>query len=201
MARGYQAPVPLTPTCCGLPAALSVTLTVALRAPVVVGLNVTLMVQLAPAASELAQVLACAKSPGSVPAIVMLMPVIAIVPTFLNVTVLAALVVPVVTEPKLRLAGVSSAVVPVPVSGTSCGLPLAPSVTLRLALRAPVVAGLNSRLMVQLAAAASELPHVVVVLGKSAASVPVTAMVVMVSALVPTLLRVTFFTALVVPTA
>ena len=49
-------PVPLRETVCGLPAALSVTLRAALREPLAVGLNVTLIVQLAPAASELPQV-------------------------------------------------------------------------------------------------------------------------------------------------
>jgi hypothetical protein len=159
----------------GLPAALSVTFKIALRAPVVVGLNVTLIVQLALAANELPQPSVSPKSPGSVPASVTLVIVIGVVPTFFSVTVLAALLQPTVTEPKLRLLGVSSAVVPVPLSRTCCGLPLALSVTVKFALRAPVVDGLNVRLTVQLAAAARELPQVVAVFGKSAASVPVTA--------------------------
>jgi len=168
-----------------------VTFNVALRAQVVVGLKVTLMVQLAPAANELEHVWVCPKSPASVPAIAMLVIVIAVVPTFLSVTVLTALVVPTFTEPKLRLVGVSSAVVPVPLSGTCCGLPAALSVTARFALRAPVVDGLNVRLTVQLAAAASLLPQVVAVSGKSAASAPVTAILLMVSAVLPTLVSVT----------
>jgi hypothetical protein len=131
----------------------------------------------------------------------MLLIVIAVVPTFFRVTVLAALVVPTVTEPKLKLLGVSSAVVPVPLSGTCCGLPAALSVTVKFALRAPVVDGLNVKLTVQFAAAASELPQVVAVSGKSAASAPVTAMLLMVSAVVPMLVSVTFLTALVRPTA
>ncbi len=131
----------------------------------------------------------------------MLVIVIVVVPTFFSVTVFAALVTPTATVPKLRLLGVSSAVVPVPLSGTSCGLPAALSVTVKFALRAPVVDGLNVRLMVQLAAAARELPQVVAVSGKSAASVPVTAMLLMVSAVVPMLVSVTFLTALVRPTA
>src|SRR6266571_268662 len=43
-------PVPLKLAVCGLPAALSATLRVPLRAPVAVGVNVTLMAQLALAA-------------------------------------------------------------------------------------------------------------------------------------------------------
>jgi hypothetical protein len=53
-------PVPDNVTCCGLPAALSVTFNIALRVPVAVGLKVTLMVQLAPVPKELPQPLVCA---------------------------------------------------------------------------------------------------------------------------------------------
>jgi hypothetical protein len=49
-------PIPLRGTFCGLPAALSVTLKAAVRVPEAVGLNLMLIVQLAPAASELPQV-------------------------------------------------------------------------------------------------------------------------------------------------
>jgi hypothetical protein len=50
-------PVPLSPIVCGLAPPLSETFSVALRLPVAVGLNVTVMVQLALAATELPQVL------------------------------------------------------------------------------------------------------------------------------------------------
>ena len=49
-------PIPLSVTFWGLPAALSVTLSAAVRVPDAVGLNVTLMLHLAPSASELPQV-------------------------------------------------------------------------------------------------------------------------------------------------
>ena len=49
-------PIPARLTFCGLPAALSVTLSIAVRVPDALGLNVTLMLQLAPTASELPQV-------------------------------------------------------------------------------------------------------------------------------------------------
>src|SRR5436190_15564114 len=49
-------PVPYKATFCGLLAALSWTLTAAVRVPVAVGLNVTLIVQLAPTAKKLPQV-------------------------------------------------------------------------------------------------------------------------------------------------
>ena len=49
-------PIPDNATFCGLPAALSVMLSAAVRVPLDVGLKVTLMLQLAPAASEMPQV-------------------------------------------------------------------------------------------------------------------------------------------------
>ena len=50
-------PVPVRLTVCGLPLALSVMLSEAVRLPVAAGVNVTLMVHLALAATELPQVL------------------------------------------------------------------------------------------------------------------------------------------------
>ena len=52
-----EVPVPLRPRDWGLPPALSVKLTEADRLPLVVGSNVTLIEQLAPAATEVPQVL------------------------------------------------------------------------------------------------------------------------------------------------
>jgi len=64
-------PVPARVTCCGLPVALSVMFMVEERFPSAVGVNVTLKVQLAPAATVVPQSLVCAKSPGFVPVIAM----------------------------------------------------------------------------------------------------------------------------------
>jgi len=50
-------PVPVRLTDCGLPAALPVMLTNAVRLPLAAGVNVTLIVQLLPAATELPHVL------------------------------------------------------------------------------------------------------------------------------------------------
>jgi hypothetical protein len=55
-ATGAPTPVPLKLTVWGLPLALSATETDALREPVAAGVNVTLMAQLAPAATLLPQV-------------------------------------------------------------------------------------------------------------------------------------------------
>lgn len=63
VASPKSCPVPLSVTVWGLPAALSVTVRVPVRLPVAVGVKVTLIVQLEPAATEPAQVLVWAKSP------------------------------------------------------------------------------------------------------------------------------------------
>jgi hypothetical protein len=63
-------PVPLRATVCGPPGASSAMLTLAVRLPVALGVNVMEMVQLAPTASVLGasgQVFVCAKSPAFAP--------------------------------------------------------------------------------------------------------------------------------------
>ena len=82
-------PVPERATVCGLPVALSVTVIVPGWLPAVVGVKVTLMEQLAPAAREAGQVLVseyCALA-------TMLVMVSAPVPELVSVTLCAALVV------------------------------------------------------------------------------------------------------------
>jgi hypothetical protein len=66
VARAKSCPVPLSVTVWGLPAALSVTVRAPVRLPVAVGVKVTLIVQLEPAATEPAQVLVWEKSPKGV---------------------------------------------------------------------------------------------------------------------------------------
>jgi hypothetical protein len=87
-------PVPESPTVCGLSEALSVAVTEALRAPVACGVNVTLMVQLAPAATDVPQVLVWAKSLMLVPVTATLVRESAALPELVSVTVCAVLVVP-----------------------------------------------------------------------------------------------------------
>jgi len=120
-------PVPLRASACGLPVALSETCTVAARGPVALGEKVTVMVQVALAASDAGQSLVCVKSVAFAP--VMAMPVIVsgAVPEFRSVEVCDALVVPTSCEPNVRPLGVSvtAGAVPVPVSATVCGLPAA----------------------------------------------------------------------------
>src|SRR6266404_4036407 len=83
------APVPVRLTDCGLPLALSVMVIAPVRVPVAVGVNVTLIVQLAPAATEVPQVLVCAYCALAA----MLVMLSAALPVFVSVTVCAALVV------------------------------------------------------------------------------------------------------------
>ena len=80
-------PVPVRLTVCGLPVALSVMITAAVRIPGAEGENLTLIVQLPPAATELAQVLVCVKSLASVPVTAMLVMPKPAVPVLFTVTV------------------------------------------------------------------------------------------------------------------
>lgn len=88
-------PVPVSVAVCGLPAKLSATLKVALTAPVAVGEKVTLIVQLAPAASVAGQALVCANNDAFAPVMLTAMLFTAPVLVFFSVTVCAALVEPI----------------------------------------------------------------------------------------------------------
>ena len=88
MTRG-AVPVPDNAILCGLPAALSEIVTAPVLVPVTAGLNVTLMTQLTPAATGLAQLLVWAKSPLAA----MFEMVNPMSPELVSVTVWAALVV------------------------------------------------------------------------------------------------------------
>ena len=96
------APVPLRLAVCGLLAALSVTVSIALRAPAAVGVNVTSMEQLAPAARVVPQLFVWAKSPLLVPVIEILEILTDELVPFDSATACAALV-----DPGVWLANVS----------------------------------------------------------------------------------------------
>ena len=87
-------PVPERLTVCGLPLALSVMLTEAVRLPLAAGVKVTLMVQLAPPATEPPQVLVCAKSLALAPVSAMLVMFSVVPPLFVSVAAWALLVLP-----------------------------------------------------------------------------------------------------------
>ena len=105
LATGSPPPVPLKLTVWGLLIALSVMASDAPRDPVAAGVNVTLIVQLAPAATLLPQVFVWAKSPGFGPPMAMLEMFREALPMFESVTVCGELVVPVFCWLKVRLAG------------------------------------------------------------------------------------------------
>jgi hypothetical protein len=153
LTAGTTIPVPVRAIACGLSGASSATLTLALRAPVAVGLNRTPKKQELPALMLLAanehagEPLAGAantKSPGLVPVKVMLVTLIVEEPLLVSCTSVVALVVPTNWVLNGTLVGLSVTVVrAVPTSATFCGLVEASSATLTLALRAPAAAGLN----------------------------------------------------------
>jgi len=79
----------------------------------------------------------------------------AVNPRFDRVTTCAGLAVPTVQLPKFTLPGVRLPIVPVPVSETVCGLPLALSDTETVPVTVPFTAGVKVTEIVQLAPAAS----------------------------------------------
>src|SRR5436853_284201 len=109
-------PFPLRENICGLPPASSASDSVPVRAPEAVGVKVTLMVQVPPAAKvaglvgqALAPVLVAAKSPEGANELI----VKAAAPVFVSVTVIGALVVASSWLPKSRLVGAAHVWTPV----------------------------------------------------------------------------------------
>ena len=128
-----------------------------------VGVNVTLIVQLALAASDVPQLLVCAKSVMFVPDMAMLEMVRALAVPFVKVTGCAALVVLSTCSGKVTDAGATETEFdPVPVSATVCGLAPALSVSDRLPVRVPVAVGVNVMENVQLAFGPSDVPQLLV---------------------------------------
>lgn len=127
-------------------------------------------------------------------------------PVLVKVTTCVALLVPTSWPLNVRLVGerptAGAAAVPVPTSETLCGLPLASSVTLRAAFRAPLAVGLKVKLIMQFAPAArvDGLAAHVLVSEKSPLFAPVMAMLVIVSAALPVFVSVALCGALLVPT-
>jgi hypothetical protein len=163
--------VPVSGTVCGLPVALSVMVKVPMRVPAAVGVNVTLIVQFAFAASiagvigqAVVPVLVSAKSPDAAMELIVRGPV----PEFVSVTVCAALVVFSAWLPKVRVVGASVTAgvgtAPIPLSAMFCGLVLSPSVRTSVAGRGPTADGLNVTLTVQVLVAPKGMlpPHVLV---------------------------------------
>jgi hypothetical protein len=193
-----EEPVPVRVTTWGLFAALSLKVSEPLRAPVVVGENVTPTLHVALAATLVPQVLLeIAKSPLGA----MLEKESATFSLLVSVIVLALLVLPTATVAKLiELTESVAGAVPVPVSEMVCGLVVALSTTLRVPDSDPTALGVNARRIVQLALPAKFPPlegHVPPVRPNA----PLMEILVIVRATVWTFLRVTVFAVPVVPSS
>jgi len=138
--------------------ALSARFMVAVRVPTAVGMNVTLIVHVPLAATELPQVLVTAKSPGFVPVVVM--PVIdkLVLPVLVKVTdcALLATPTPVLVKERAVEERVMAAALPVPDKAIASGLLCRLSAMLTVAVRVPMALGVNCTVIVQAALAASE---------------------------------------------
>ena len=134
------------------------------REPVAPGRNVTLMVQLAPAAKVVPQVVVSAKSEAFVPAIETPFIVMVPVPVFLSVTVLALVVTFTGWIPNGTVVGVrlATGLVPVPVKLICCGLVGSELAIRSVAVLLPLAVGLNVTLMLQVAPTASVVVQVLV---------------------------------------
>lgn len=196
-----ESPVPDKETDCGLPGPLSAILIAAERLPMAVGVKVTLIVQLAPAPTELPQVLVWEKSPLLVPVTLTLVMLRLALPLLVRTMFWAVLGVLTAWLPKVRPEVERLAVGPEPVPARLT-LWIAParllllSVTVSVAERAPGAVGVNVTLTAQFPPAATELPQVLVC-AKSPGFVPVKAMLVMLRLAFPVLFRVTVWGALV----
>src|SRR3989442_920481 len=203
-------PVPASDTDCGLLAASSVMVTVAVRALAAVGVNVRLRRQLAPATTvaPFVQVVpaAMAKSPGFKPARAMLVMLRVAVPLLVRVTVCTGLVVLRSSEQHTTLLQARPTAVcsPIPASDTDCGLPGVWSLTFSVAVRPPVAAGVNATVKAFFFndTATTEIYtlslHDALPISKSPGFKPARAMLVMLRVAVPLLVRVTVCTGLVV---
>ncbi len=163
-------PVPVSGTVWGLGVALSARLREALSAPEVVGLKVTVTMQVVPGATDTAveQVV----EPATITKSIAFVPVIdgllakfrALEPMFVSVTVIPALVIPSTTWPNGTFPGrpltPGPGAVPVPDSPTVCVAGVALSLKLSIALSAPVVDGVNVSVTVQLIPAGTGVPKI-----------------------------------------
>jgi len=137
---------------------------VAVLVPVAVGVKPTVIVQLAPAATEPPQLFVWLKSPLLVPLIAKLVIVRRAVPVFVSVTFIGVSAVPtrILPNDKLVFDRLTTGPTPVPVRLAVCGLFVALSVTLSVAVRVPAAVGLKVTLIVQFAPAATLAPQLFV---------------------------------------
>jgi hypothetical protein len=205
-------PMPASDTICVPGVAESLSVSVAVRVPVALGVKAILIAQLAPADKVLGsvpQVFVWPKSMEFVPPIAIPPSVRAALPVFVSVTDCAALTVPVAWLANVSVdadrvaagAAVEVEMPPVPDSATVWVLGVAVSLMVSVAARVPTALGVNVTLMVQLPPAARLLGRVpqVFVCPKFVGFVPPIVRLLIVIAAFPVLDKVTDFAALVVP--
>ena len=201
---GEATPVPESAALSGLEEALVKNVSDADLAPNADGVNVTLTVQLSPAARLAPQVFTeIAKSPAFAPLSEMLVIVTVAGPVFVRVTLCALLVPATTTLPNARLAGLrltTNGFTPVPDNDALFGLPAALVVNVKEAERTPVADGENVTLTAQFRPAPKLAPQVFAEMLKSAAFAPVRVILVMVNEAVPLLVSVTVCALVVAPT-
>src|SRR5512146_122532 len=119
------------------------------------------MVQLAPAASEVPQLLLCEKSPALAPVIAIPLMVAVVVKVLLSEALWPGLELPTTWLLKVMLDGkrFRPEVFPVPVRLAVCGLVAALSLTVRVPFRVPPSVGVKVTLMERVVPAASMLPQ------------------------------------------
>ncbi len=155
-------PVPLSKTLWVDTRALSVTTRVPVLAPLAIGLKATWIIQFAPDASVVPQVVVWLKSPGLIPAKAMLEIDIGASPELVSVTVWKLLIVLTIWLEKFNAVGARFALgaVPVPLSATDWVTAGAMAATVSVADRVPVAVGAKVMLALQLAPTARVAPQV-----------------------------------------
>jgi len=141
--KACPVPVPLNAMDCGELVALSVMVMAAVKAPVAVGAKCPWIVQLAPTATLVPQLLAKTNDDALAPVTAMLVTDNAAVPELVSVTDWEPLDEPTFTEPKERLVAdsVTGGSTPVPLNEILCGEPAALSVIVIAAASGPPAAG------------------------------------------------------------
>jgi len=157
-------PVPVRLAVSGLPLELSETVRLAVRIPIADGENNTTIVQLAPTARELPQLLFCVKSVEFAPVTATPEMLSATLPVLLKVIVRPVLIMATGWLKKFTLLGdrLAPAELIVPLRLTVCGLPAAPSMMEMVAVRVPAAVGVNTTLIAQLAPAPTLDPQLLV---------------------------------------
>lgn len=157
--------------------ALSITEKRPTRLPIAVGLNATLTVHEEPAGKDEPHAFAVMlKSPGSVPVKPMLVNETVPEPPAVNVNVCALVSEPTSSDPNTSEDGfmvsvVVLAAIPVPLRATVCGLLLAVSVKVNVAVRTPMAVGVKIRSTEQ-AVCRLEVRQALILMAKSGGSAP-----------------------------